>query len=88
MYFALFLFSINLDMTFMDGLVECLANKYGDKQQIISLKQRLSEEQFDSDALEQDVFKNDNKHSNISQFIQNNKQKYQAIQDYIYHIKC
>ena len=72
----------------MDGLVECLTNKFGDKQQIISMKQTLNAEEFDSDAVEQDVFKNDIKQSNISQFLENNKEKYEAIQDYIYNIKC
>ena len=73
----------------MDGLYLCFSERGRNKLSIKSMKNKLFEEEYDSDALmeDMDVLKNYDPNSNISQFIQT-KDEYQGIRDYIYNIKC
>ena len=71
----------------MDGLHDYLRERKAENQQILSFKNAVTEAEYDSDALMDDVFKNHARNSNVAQIIRN-RNHYEAIQDYIYHIKC
>ena len=75
-------------MTYLDGLYDALSrrNRSGDDEDSISkIRNFLENEDFDSDALREDVYGVNeicSKGSNISKVV-NDKTQFKAIQDYI-----
>ena len=78
-------------MTYMDGLYEELSrrNRFGDNESISKIQNFLENEEYDSDALKEDVYglNQVGQESNISKAVKDQTQ-FKVIQDYIRDFKC
>lgn len=77
-----------IETTFIDGLYKYLLQKGGDKEGTADIKAKLDEEEYDSEAVMEDidVLKKYDTTSNIAQFVEA-KDEYDGIRDYIYNYK-
>ena len=74
------------DNTFMDGLFEWMVDNKMSDEEMSAIQHMFDHQQYDSDAVEMDIFNTDNKLSNIRQWL-NNKTVSNLFQQYFEKIK-
>eukprot|EP01084_Bolivina_argentea_P093077 167418_1 len=76
----------NIHSTFMDGFMRYIIDRSVSNKQILSILKILSDAEYDSESVEQDILQGDKKQSNIGAFFPHND-NYNIMKQFIRHCK-